>query len=225
MIIAPSILNVNNLDLNDGIQQAIQCGIERFHIDIMDGHFVPNLSFGPQLVKDFKNKYPLTKIEVHLMSNNLSTFVPLFIKEGADIIEIHYEADSPSNINYWLNYIRSHNCKAGLVLNPSTSINVLDNYINYIDQVLLMTVKPGFGGQNFIIDSGDKIAEVRRLLDAKSLKHIPIEVDGGIDNKSVSFCMAAGSEIFVSGSYIFCKGTIAKQIDNLRKAVNKDGFK
>ena len=120
-MIAPSILNADNMHLSRDIKAAIESGIERFHIDIMDGHFVPNLSYGPELVKDFKRSFPFTKAEIHLMSNNLDTTLPLFVEAGCDILEFHYEAtDKP---DYWLNYLKDHNVRCGMAINPSTPVN------------------------------------------------------------------------------------------------------
>ncbi|WP_276804381.1 ribulose-phosphate 3-epimerase [Lactobacillus hominis] len=215
-MIAPSILNANNMNLGQDIKQAIENGIERFHIDIMDGHFVPNLSYGPELVKDFKVAYPLTEAEIHLMSNNLETTLPLFVKAGADLIELHLEATD--KVEYWLDYLHESKIRAGIAINPDTPVQEIKPYMNKIDQLLIMTVKPGFGGQKFHSESPDKIKQAKELI-AQSGKNIPIEVDGGIDNKTAPLAQNAGAEIFVSGSYIFKKGSIAHQIAELNEAL------
>ena len=218
MLIAPSILNANNLNLKQEIKKAASAGITRFHIDIMDGHFVPNLSFGPQLVSDFKREFPLIDAEIHLMSNNPKTLIPEFIKAGADVIEIHYEAMDEENLNYWLDYISSNGVKVGLVLNPTTPVQVIEKFSDQIDQLLLMTVRPGFGGQSFISSSAEKIKDAKDIL-KKADNKIPIEVDGGIDENTARICKNAGASIFVAGSYIFKKESIPEQINKLNEVI------
>ena len=176
-MIAPSILNINNLNLKDDIATAAENGITRFHIDIMDGHFVPNLSFGPQLVSDFKKEFPHLEAEIHLMSNNPDVLVPAFVKAGAQIMLLHYEAMNEAKLNYWLDYLKQNHVKAGVVLNPDTPISVLNKFIPKLDQILLMTVYPGFGGQKFIPESVKRISQVKELVKAD----FPLEVDGGIN--------------------------------------------
>lgn len=218
MLIAPSILNANNLNLKQEIKRAAGAGIIRFHIDIMDGHFVPNLSFGPQLVSDFKREFPLIDAEIHLMSNNPKTLISEFIKAGADVIEIHYEAMDEENLNYWLDYISSNGVKVGLVLNPTTPVEVIEKFSDQIDQLLLMTVRPGFGGQSFISSSAEKIKDAKDIL-KKADNKIPIEVDGGIDENTARICKNAGASIFVAGSYIFKKESISEQINKLNEVI------
>lgn len=218
MLIAPSILNADNLTLKTEIKKAIAAGITRFHIDIMDGHFVPNLSFGPQLVSDFKREFPMVDCEVHLMSDNPKTLVPAFVKAGADLIEIHYEAMSEEDVDYWLDYIASNGVKAGLVLNPETAISVLEKYANKIQQLLLMTVHPGFGGQKFLPESAARIKEAREIL-VRVNPRVEIEVDGGINNQTAKIAKDAGAKIFVAGSYIFGSGNIAGRVDQLTKVL------
>ena len=184
----------------------------------MDGHFVPNLSFGPELVKDFKREFPMIDAEIHLMSNQPKTLVPEFVKAGADSIELHYEAMSEEDLEYWIDYIHSNGLKVALVLNPDTSVDVLNKYAVKIDQLLIMTVYPGFGGQSFIENSADKIKHAREILDNLNPK-VPIEVDGGIDNKTAAIAKEAGAEIFVSGSYIFKNGSISGQINELSEVI------
>lgn len=196
MKIAPSILNANNMDLGSQIQTAIDAGITRFHIDVMDAHFVPNLSYGPELVKDFKNKFPNSLAEVHLMSNALETMIPAFVKNGTNLLEFHYEATD--KIDYWLDYLHDHNLKAGIVLNPETNIEVLKPYLNKVDQVLLMSVHPGFGGQRFIENTLVKIKELKAIK-----PDIPVEIDGGINYGTGKLVYSAGADIIVAGSYIF----------------------
>lgn len=219
MQIAPSILNANNLNLEKEIKIAKKAGITRFHIDIMDGHFVPNLSFGPELVQDFKDEFKDTFAEVHLMSDNPKLLVPAFVAAGADMIEIHYEAMQENELNHWLEFMHEHHVKAGLVLNPETSASVVKKFAAKVDQILVMTVHPGFGGQKFI-DESNKIEKVREILnDANS--QAPIEVDGGINNQTIITAKNAGTSIFVVGSYIFKSDDIAQTIENLDKILAK----
>lgn len=199
-MIAPSILNADNMHLSRDIKAAIESGINRFHIDIMDGHFVPNLSYGPELVKDFKRTFPLTKAEIHLMSNDLETTLPLFVDAGSDILEFHYEATD--NPQYWLKYLKDHNVRRGMAINPTTPVQTLRPFLHDLDQVLLMTVKPGFGGQKFGENSVERLVELKNMIEAEGLD-LPIEVDGGIDHQTLKLARDAGAKIFVAGSYIF----------------------
>lgn len=216
MLIAPSILNANNLFLGEQIQEAVDAGITRFHIDIMDGHFVPNLSYGPQLVADFKRQFPALTAEVHLMSNNLADLLPAFVKAGSDLIEIHYEADYPDRIGSWLDYLKENGVSPCLVLNPDTDLKVLERYQDKVDQVLLMTVYPGFGGQKFMEQAAGRIKAARELL-----TDLPIEVDGGINDQTAKIAKAAGADIFVAGSYIFGRESVAKQVAELTAVLEK----
>lgn len=214
-MIAPSILNANNMNLGHDIKAAVQSGISRFHIDIMDGHFVPNLSYGPELVKDFKKEFPQVVAEVHLMSNNLKVTLPLFVEAGCDLLEFHLEAtDKPHE---WIKYLHDHHAKAGLVISPDTPVADIKPYLDEIDQLLIMSVYPGFGGQSFLEDAPERIKQASELI-AKSGRNIPIEVDGGIDDQTISQVSQAGAEIFVAGSYIFKKGPIDQQISKLSRA-------
>lgn len=213
-MIAPSILNADNMHLSRDIKAAIESGITRFHIDIMDGHFVPNLSYGPELVKDFKRSFPLTEAEIHLMSNNLDTTLPLFVEAGCDILEFHYEAtDKPE---YWLKYLKDHNVRRGMAINPSTPVEEIKPFLKDLDQVLLMTVKPGFGGQKFEEKSVERLVELKNLIKSEGL-NLPIEVDGGINHETFKLARDAGATILVAGSYIFKNGSIADQVMKLKK--------
>lgn len=216
MLIAPSILNENNLALKTGITKAVNAGITRFHIDIMDGHFVPNLSFGPELITDFKREFPMIDAEIHLMSDNPKVLIPEFVNAGADIVELHYEAMSESQLNYWFDYLLSNNIKAVLAINPDTDISVINKFATKIQQLLIMTVKPGFGGQSFIEDSVSKISQASKIL-ADINPKVQIEVDGGINTRTLLLAKQAGASIFVVGSYIYNHGNIVQQIDKLNE--------
>ena len=213
-MIAPSILNADNMHLSRDIKAAIESGINRFHIDIMDGHFVPNLSYGPELVKDFKRSFPLTEAEIHLMSNYLDTTLPLFVEAGCDILEFHYEATD--NPKHWLKYLKDHNVRCGMAINPATPIEKIKPFLSDLDQVLLMTVNPGFGGQKFEKNSVERLIELKNLIESESL-NLPIEVDGGINRETFKLARDAGATIFVAGSYIFKNGNIADQVMKLKK--------
>lgn len=215
MLIAPSILNADNLNLETDIKDAIAAGISRFHIDIMDGHFVPNLSFGPQLVEDFKREFPMTDAEIHLMSDNPDDLVPAFVNAGADLVELHYEAMSEKKLDYWLDYLISNDVKTSLAINPDTPSDVVSKFASKLDQVLVMTVHPGFGGQKFITDSAEKIKQVREIMGPDTA----IEVDGGVNDQTIKIAKDAGADIFVVGSYLYKDGDIANQVRKLEKVI------
>lgn len=215
MLIAPSILNADNLNLETDIKDAIAAGISRFHIDIMDGHFVPNLSFGPQLVEDFKREFPMTDAEIHLMSDNPDDLVPAFVNAGADLVELHYEAMSEKKLDYWLDYLISNDVKTSLAINPDTPSDVVSKFALKLDQVLVMTVHPGFGGQKFITDSAEKIKQVREFVGPDTV----IEVDGGVNDQTIKIAKDAGADIFVVGSYLYKDGDIANQVRKLEKVI------
>ena len=215
MLIAPSILNADNLNLETDIKDAIAAGISRFHIDIMDGHFVPNLSFGSQLVEDFKREFPMTDAEIHLMSDNPDDLVPAFVNAGADWVELHYEAMSEKKLDYWLDYLISNDVKTSLAINPDTPSDVVSKFALKLDQVLVMTVHPGFGGQKFITDSAEKIKQVREIVGPDTV----IEVDGGVNDQTIKIAKDAGADIFVVGSYLYKDGDIANQVRKLEKVI------
>lgn len=215
MIIAPSILNADNLNLKENIKDAVAVGIDRFHIDIMDGHFVPNLSFGPQLISDFKREFPMTDAEIHFMSNNPDDLIPAFVEAGADIMELHYGAMSESKLNYWLDYLVSNGVEAVLAIKPDIPADVVEKFLPKIKQVLVMTVNPGFGGQSFIADSAEKIKQVREIVGP----NMAIEVDGGINDRTIKIAKDAGADVFVVGSYLYENGNIANQVRKLEKII------
>lgn len=216
-MIAPSILTANNMHLSTNIKESINCGITRFHIDIMDGHFVPNLSYGPELIKDLKHEFPNIQIEIHLMSNNLEQMIPLFVKTGCDLLEFHIEV-SKDNTSKWIKLLKQSHIKSGIVLKPSTPVSTIAPYLNSIDQLLLMTVTPGFGGQKFQSDSSDRIKQAKTLI-IQHNTYIPIEVDGGINNETVRIAKNAGADIFVAGSYIYNQKSISNQIRELKSVI------
>lgn len=215
MIIAPSILNADNLNLKENIKEAVAVGIDRFHIDIMDGHFVPNLSFGPQLISDFKREFPMIDAEIHFMSNNPDDLIPAFVAAGADIMELHYGAMSESKLNYWLDYLASNGVETVLAIKPDVQADVIEKFLPKIKQVLVMTVNPGFGGQSFIADSAEKIKQVREIVGP----NMPIEVDGGINDRTIKIAKDAGADVFVVGSYLYKNDNITNQVRKLEKII------
>lgn len=198
-MICPSILSADFSKLSDEITEVEQGGADIIHCDIMDGHFVPNITFGPDVVAKV-NEITNLPLDVHLMIENADKYVESFAKAGADYISVHYENNY--HLNRLLNKIKSLGVKAGVVLNPATPIVLLKNIIEYADFVLLMSVNPGFGGQKFILNSIDKIIELKQMIN----KYNPdclIEIDGGIGLENIKLVSDAGVNMFVCGASVF----------------------
>ncbi len=210
--IAPSILSADFANLGRDIERLSDWKADWIHFDVMDGHFVPNMSFGPVLCSAIR---PLTKlpVDVHLMVNEPSRFFDWFVKAGADIITFHAEAEP--HIHRSLQHLRERGVKAGVVLNPGTPAVAVKEVLPYCDLVLVMSVNPGFGGQKFIPESLSKIAELRSMIDERGLA-TEIEVDGGVNPETAKLCVQAGATVLVAGSAVFSAPDQKEMIRQLR---------
>jgi ribulose-phosphate 3-epimerase len=215
--IAPSILSCNFLKLGQEIMDVEKAGADLIHVDVMDGHFVPNITIGPMFVKALK-LISKTAIDVHLMIENPQKYVPDFIEAGADIITVHAEADV--HLMRTLDMIRSGGKKAGVSLNPSTPLSFIEYAISEIDLLLIMTVNPGFGGQQYISSMEPKIEAARAMIRASG-KKIDLEVDGGIKANNVKRVVNTGANIVVMGTEIFHSGNYAAKIKEVRKELKR----
>ncbi|KPN74720.1 MULTISPECIES: ribulose-phosphate 3-epimerase [Neisseria] len=214
--IAPSILSADFARLGEEVSKVIEAGADLIHFDVMDNHYVPNLTFGPMVCAALK-PYATVPVDVHLMVEPVDDLIQSFAKAGADIITFHPEASK--HIDRSLGLIKDAGCQAGLVLNPATPVYLLENVLDKLDMVLLMSVNPGFGGQSFIPQTLVKIRQVRDLLnmyEAESGRKIALEVDGGIKTDNIAEVARAGADTFVAGSAIFGQADYKAVIDNMR---------
>ena len=213
--IAPSILSADYANFEAELKKLEATGAEYAHIDIMDGHFVPNISFGAGVVASMRPHSRLV-FDCHLMVSNPEHHIEDFARAGADIISIHAEATP--HIHGALQKIRAAGVKASVVINPGTPVEAVKNVLNLVDQVLVMTVNPGFGGQAFLPETMDKVRELVVLREVNQLD-FDIEVDGGIDDETIRIAKEAGANVFVAGSYVF-KGDVAHQVQTLKEALH-----
>ena len=217
IVIAPSILSANFARLGDDVARVVEAGADWIHFDVMDNHYVPNLTFGPMICEALKPYAGRALMDVHLMVEPVDALVPQFAKSGAGLISFHPEATR--HVDRTLALIRDHGCQAGLVFNPATPLTWLDHLMDKLDLVMLMSVNPGFGGQNFIPATLPKLAAVRQRLDAYAAvsgRTIRLEVDGGVKPDNVAEIAAAGADTFVAGSAVFGSADWAATIAALK---------
>ena len=215
-VIAPSILSANFAKLGEEVDHVLAAGADWVHFDVMDNHYVPNLTIGPLVCEALRKHGVTAPIDVHLMVQPVDRIVPDFAHAGASLISFHPEASA--HVHRTIQLIKSHGCQAGLVLNPATPIDLLDWVLEDLDMVLLMSVNPGFGGQSFIPSTLEKLRRVRQRIDASG-RAIRLEVDGGVNADNIAEIAAAGADTFVSGSAIFTASGYAEVIGRMKAAV------
>ncbi len=216
--IAPSILASDFARLGEQVQLVTSAGADYIHIDVMDGHFVPNLTMGPALVKKIR-PYSSLPFDVHLMIEKPENFISHFVEAGANIITVHVEACK--HLHRVIDQIRGHKIGAGVALNPATPLVMLEEILPFVQEVNVMTVNPGFGGQAFVIEMLEKITRLRAMIEARGL-NVDIEVDGGVDLNTAPRCVQAGANVLIAGTSLFGDNAkIKEKIDALRQAAEK----
>ena len=215
-VIAPSILSANFARLGEEVDAVLAAGADWVHFDVMDNHYVPNLTIGPMVCEALRKHGVTAPIDVHLMVEPVDRIVPDFAKAGATVISFHPEASR--HVHRTIQLIRDAGCQAGLVLNPGTPVEVLDYVLEELDLVLLMSVNPGFGGQSFIPSALEKLRMVRGMIDARA-PHVRLEIDGGVKADNIAEIAAAGADTFVAGSAIFNADDYADVIGRMKSTV------
>ena len=217
-IIAPSILSADFANLGKDVSDVIDAGADFIHFDVMDNHYVPNLTVGPMVCKSLRDYGINAIIDVHLMISPVDEIIPDFAQAGANYITFHPEATK--HVDRTIKLIKDHGCQPGVVLNPATNVSILEYCLDQIDMVLLMSVNPGFGGQKFIESTYDKIVEVREMIDAVN-PSIRLEVDGGLNLENIGKAARSGADTFVAGSAIFNSENYKKTISQMREIISK----
>ncbi len=215
--IAPSILSANFAKLGEEVDNVLISGADIVHFDVMDNHYVPNLTIGPLVCDALRSNGVTAPIDVHLMVKPVDRIIPDFAKAGASYITFHPEASE--HIDRTIGLIKENGCQAGLVFNPATPLHYLDHTIEQLDMVLLMSVNPGFGGQSFIPSSLEKLRRVRKIIDEKNL-NTRLEIDGGVKTNNIREISVAGADTFVAGSAIFNTDNYKKTIDDMRSELS-----
>ncbi|QCI18488.1 ribulose-phosphate 3-epimerase [Buchnera aphidicola (Aphis nasturtii)] len=221
-LLAPSILSADFARLGEDTKKVIDSGGDWIHFDVMDNHYVPNLTMGPMILKSLRNYKITAPIDVHLMTKPVDNLIPKFAQAGANFITFHPE--STDHVDRTLNLIKEHGCKAGLAFNPSTSLNFLDYVIDKLDVILLMSVNPGFGNQSFLPSTFNKLREVRKRIDLHT-SDIFLQVDGGVKLENISEIAFSGANVFVVGSGIFDHPDYQKIIKKIRQELKCSNFK
>lgn len=216
-VLAPSILAADYTKLGEQINQCLLGGARWIHCDIMDGHFVPNISFGPNVAAAARRAAPEAFIDVHLMIEKPDNFIEAFADAGADLISVHYEACS--HIYRTLQNIQNHGCMAGVVINPGTSVDLIEPVLDEVDLVLIMSVNPGFGGQTFINQSYNRIRRLAGMRSETQTEFL-IEIDGGVGLKNIQKLVETGVDVLVTGSSIFKSGNVADRVRELQNKAN-----
>lgn len=213
-VIAPSILSADFARLGSDVEKVLSAGADWVHFDVMDNHYVPNLTVGPMVCQALRNFGIKAPIDVHLMVEPVDRIIPDFASAGANLITFHPEATK--HVDRTIDLVLEHGCQVGVALNPATPVSILDHIIHKIDLILVMTVNPGFGGQSFIVEMLDKITAVRRIIDSQN-KMVHLQVDGGVKVNNIAQIARAGADVFVAGSAIFNSDDYKKTINQMRE--------